>query len=41
MAKIYNNLQSVMDLPKGTVEEQREFIDAIFRDAWSSINIGS
>lgn len=41
MDKRYDNLQSVMDLPKGTVEEQREFIDAIFRDAWSSINIGS
>ncbi|MBQ7880328.1 MAG: hypothetical protein IJ358_00595 [Clostridia bacterium] len=41
MTKRYNNLQSVMDLPKGTVEEQREFIDAIFRDAWRSIYIGS
>ena len=34
MDKRYDNLQSVMNLPKGTPEEQREFINAIFEQVF-------
>ena len=37
MNKRYDDLKSVMNMPKGTVEEQREFINQVFKDVWPNL----
>lgn len=39
MNKRYDDLKSVMNMPKGTVEEQRAFINQVFRDVWPNLYI--